>query len=173
MRRASWIMGMALGGLGLAGVPAAAQVPPGSEQVVSQAETFLRKLEANDGAGAMALVGPQMKAAGVTAEMLTVSWKQLSGGSPLTGLRASAVNEIQGYKAVDFAGIARSAGIKKAYTIADIADFEARVPALLEEEGPVFVDLLIEQGPLSARDYKDMYSAARRTAFRAALQAGA
>lgn len=103
MRRASWIMGMALGGLGLAGVPAAAQVPPGSEQVVSQAETFLRKLEANDGAGAMALVGPQMKAAGVTAEMLTVSWKQLSGGSPLTGLRASAVNEIQGYKAVDFA----------------------------------------------------------------------
>jgi len=76
-------------------------------------------------------------------------------------------------KAVDFAGIARSAGIKKAYTIADIADFEARVPALLEEEGPVFVDLLIEQGPLSARDYKDMYSAARRTAFRAALQAGA
>ncbi|NJD10243.1 MAG: alpha/beta fold hydrolase, partial [Gemmatimonadetes bacterium] len=89
--------------LGLAHLPAAAQVPAGKEQVVSLAESFLRKLEAQDGAGAMALVGPQRKAAGVTAEMLTVSWKQLSGGAPLSGLRASAVNEIQGYQAVDFA----------------------------------------------------------------------
>jgi thiamine pyrophosphate-dependent acetolactate synthase large subunit-like protein len=76
-------------------------------------------------------------------------------------------------KTVDFAGIARSAGISKSYTISDIADFEARIAGLLEEEGPVFVDLLIEQGPLSPRDYSDMYSASRRTAFRAALQATA
>lgn len=73
---------------------------------------------------------------------------------------------------VDFAGIARSAGIAKAYTVGDLAEFEARLPALLAEDGPIFVDLLIEQGPLSARDYKDMYSAARRAAFRAALTAG-
>jgi len=103
MSRASWIMGIALGGLGLSGVPAAAQVPAGSEQVVALAESFLRKLEAGDAAGAMALAGPQMKAAGVTAEMLDVSWKQLSGGAALTGLRASAVNSVQGYNAVDFA----------------------------------------------------------------------
>jgi thiamine pyrophosphate-dependent acetolactate synthase large subunit-like protein len=75
--------------------------------------------------------------------------------------------------AVDFAGIARSAGIAKAYTISEMPDFEARVPALLKEEGPVFVDLLIEQGPLSVRDYKDMYAASRRKAFREALKAGA
>lgn len=72
---------------------------------------------------------------------------------------------------VDFAGIARSAGIAKAYSIASLSDFDARIGGLLKEQGPVFVDLLIEQGPLSARDYSDMYSSARRAAFRAALQA--
>jgi thiamine pyrophosphate-dependent acetolactate synthase large subunit-like protein len=72
---------------------------------------------------------------------------------------------------VDFAGIAHSAGIRKTHTIATLADFDGRVAGLLKEDGPVFVDLLIEQGPLSSRDYSDMYSAARRAAFRAALQA--
>lgn len=74
-------------------------------------------------------------------------------------------------KTVDFAGIARSAGIAKTHSIASLADFDARIAGLLKEPGPVFVDLLIEQGPLSARDYSDMYSSARRSAFRAALQA--
>lgn len=73
-------------------------------------------------------------------------------------------------RATDFAGIARSAGIAKAHRIADLADFSSRIGGLLREDGPVFVDLVIEQGPLSARDYSDMYSAARRTAFRAALR---
>jgi sulfopyruvate decarboxylase subunit beta len=72
-------------------------------------------------------------------------------------------------RTVDFAGIARSAGIRKTHTISELADFDARIAGLLKEEGPVFVDLLIEQGPLSARDYSDMYSVARRVAFRAAL----
>lgn len=84
---------------------------------------------------------------------------EANGGHPIPNQR------------VDFAGIARSAGIAKAHTISDLADFEGRIAGLLKEEGPVFVDLLIEQGPLSTRDYSDMYSAARRTAFRAALQA--
>jgi sulfopyruvate decarboxylase subunit beta len=76
-------------------------------------------------------------------------------------------------RAVDFAAAARAAGIARAHAIADLADFEARVGSLLRGDGPVFVDLLIEQGPLGARDYSDMYSAKRREAFRAALQAGA
>jgi thiamine pyrophosphate-dependent acetolactate synthase large subunit-like protein len=75
-------------------------------------------------------------------------------------------------RAVDFAGLARSAGIKKTHTISDISDFVARIGGLLKAEGPVFVDLLIEQGPLGARDYSDMYSAKRREGFRAALAAG-
>jgi hypothetical protein len=38
-------MGIALCGPGLSGLPAAAQVPAGSERVVALAESFLRKLE--------------------------------------------------------------------------------------------------------------------------------
>lgn len=75
-------------------------------------------------------------------------------------------------KAVDFAGIARSAGIPSCFTISDLADFEARIAGFLKDDGPIFADLLIEQGELSARDYSDMYSPARREAFKAALQAG-
>ena len=41
----------------------------------------------------------------------------------------------------------------------------------LAEEGPVFVYLNIDQGPLSARDYKEMYKASRRAALREALNA--
>jgi len=72
-------------------------------------------------------------------------------------------------KAVDFAGIARSAGIAKTHRISDLADFRARAPGLIKEEGPVFVELLIEQGPLGPRDYSDMYSAKRRIEFRKEL----
>jgi len=72
-------------------------------------------------------------------------------------------------RAVDFAAAARAAGIVKAHTISALADFETRIGALLKEEGPVFVDLMVEQGPLGPRDYSDMYAASRRVSFRAAL----
>jgi thiamine pyrophosphate-dependent acetolactate synthase large subunit-like protein len=72
--------------------------------------------------------------------------------------------------AVDFEGIARAAGIKRCTTISELADFEARIAGLLRQEGPVFAALLIEQGPLTAREYADMYSAKRRAAFKAALR---
>ncbi len=74
-------------------------------------------------------------------------------------------------QAVDFAGIARAAGITSSYTISDIADFEARIAGMLKDDGPIFADLIVEQGELTARDYKDMYDPARREAFKAALGA--
>ncbi len=76
-------------------------------------------------------------------------------------------------KEVDFAGVARAAGIKSCHTFRDIDDFAAALGSLLKAKGPVFADLVIEQGPLSKRDYSDMYAPARRDAFRAALDAGA
>jgi thiamine pyrophosphate-dependent acetolactate synthase large subunit-like protein len=76
-------------------------------------------------------------------------------------------------RTADFAGIARSAGIAKSHSISDLGDFERRIAGLLKEQGPVFVDLLIEQGPLGPRDYSDMYAASRRVSFRKALAAGA
>jgi thiamine pyrophosphate-dependent acetolactate synthase large subunit-like protein len=72
-------------------------------------------------------------------------------------------------KAVDFAGIARSAGIKTCYSFSDVTKFEAEIGNILKSEGPIFADLLIEQGVLSARDYSDMYAPARRDAFKTAL----
>lgn len=73
---------------------------------------------------------------------------------------------------VDFAGIAAAAGIPSCHRFSDIGAFEAKIGGVLSEEGPVFVELVIEQGPLTARDYSDMYAPARRKAFRAALDAG-
>jgi thiamine pyrophosphate-dependent acetolactate synthase large subunit-like protein len=70
----------------------------------------------------------------------------------------------------DFEGIARSAGIRSCSTISDLSVFAARAEALLGEDGPVFACLKVRQGPLSKREYTEMYSAKRRDAFRAALQ---
>jgi len=75
-------------------------------------------------------------------------------------------------KQTDFAGVARSSGIAKAQRIDTLAGFEAAIPSLLKDEGPLFVDLIVEQGELVPRSYKDMYSRVRRQAFREALQAG-
>jgi thiamine pyrophosphate-dependent acetolactate synthase large subunit-like protein len=72
-------------------------------------------------------------------------------------------------KAVDFVGIARAAGIKSCYSFSEISDFEAQIGDILKADGPIFADLVIEQGELSARDYSDMYAPARREAFKAAL----
>ncbi|MFM1814792.1 MAG: hypothetical protein RLZ98_1487 [Pseudomonadota bacterium] len=72
---------------------------------------------------------------------------------------------------VDFAGIARSSGIDKVFEISDLADFEARLPGFLTMEGPAFVTLNIEQGPLGPRSYVEMYRKERRQAFRDALGA--
>ncbi len=74
-------------------------------------------------------------------------------------------------KGVDFAGVARSAGIKSCHTFTDIESFKAEIGTILNAEGPVFADLVIEQGPLSNRDYSEMHSSARRETFRAALDA--
>jgi len=73
---------------------------------------------------------------------------------------------------VDFEGVARSAGISSAMTISDLETFERRIERLLVEDGPHFACLKVAQGPLSKRNYKDMYSAERRNAFRDALREG-
>jgi sulfopyruvate decarboxylase subunit beta len=70
----------------------------------------------------------------------------------------------------DFEGLARSAGIQFCSTISELAVFAAMVETLLGAEGPAFACLKVSQGPLSAREYAEMYSAKRRDAFRAALQ---
>src|SRR6266700_7100950 len=74
--------------------------------------------------------------------------------------------------AVDFNGLAGAAGYRHLHEFSALADFEARIPALLAQEGPVFATLHIEKGALSPQfDYRRLDDPARREAFTAALQA--
>lgn len=84
---------------------------------------------------------------------------EANGGHPLPNPEA------------DFEALARAASIKSACTISSLEDFKARLPALLNGQGPVFACLEIEQGPLGPRDYKEMYRAGRRKALRETLGA--
>ena len=72
---------------------------------------------------------------------------------------------------VDFPGIARSAGIAKASAISDLAEFERRIPGLLQEDGPDVVTLHVEQGADVERHYEGLYRPERRAALRQALGA--
>ena len=72
---------------------------------------------------------------------------------------------------VDFTTMARGAGIANVRKIERMEDYEAQLPAILSEEGPVFVEMMIEQGPLGPRSYEDMYKAERRQRLREALRA--
>ena len=71
----------------------------------------------------------------------------------------------------DFTTMARGAGIANVRRIERMEDYEAQLPAILSEEGPVFVEMMIEQGPLGPRSYEDMYKAERRQRLREALGA--
>ncbi|MCG8356864.1 MAG: thiamine pyrophosphate-dependent enzyme [Kiloniellales bacterium] len=77
---------------------------------------------------------------------------------------------VPGGRALDFAGVARAAGIAQAFTFADTADFEARLEALLSLEGPVFAALLVEPGAAHPQDYVAIHSEESRRTFREALR---
>ena len=84
---------------------------------------------------------------------------EANGGHPLPNME------------VDFTTMARGAGIANVRKIERMEDYEAQLPAILSEEGPVFVEMMIEQGPLGPRSYEDMYKAERRKRLREALGA--
>ncbi|MGQ0664389.1 MAG: thiamine pyrophosphate-dependent enzyme [Pseudomonadota bacterium] len=83
---------------------------------------------------------------------------------------ANGGHPIPGRGTVSFTGFAKAAGYPKVYEFGELSDFEARIPAILEEDGPVFVDLKVEPGALSPQDYEYIHSPAPRQAFRAALR---
>lgn len=74
--------------------------------------------------------------------------------------------------AVDFAGIARSAGIAKASTFTDVAELERRLPEMLRSDGPVFATLHVAQGEDIPRNYEELYRPERRAALRQELAKG-
>ena len=68
-------------------------------------------------------------------------------------------------------GLARAADYRALHEFSSLPDFEARIPAVLKQEGPVFATLHLEKGALSPQlDYRRLDDPARREAFKAALR---
>jgi sulfopyruvate decarboxylase subunit beta len=86
---------------------------------------------------------------------------------------ANGDHPIPGRGRLSFAGIAREAGYAATHEFADITLFEQQIGGVLNETGPVLVDLKLVPGAESPRDYRGLYAAERRAAFLAALKSSA
>ena len=118
-----------------------------------------------DGSLTMAL-GTLITVAGAAPKnFVHVLWEngvyQANGGHPLPGRGMT-----------DFAGVALAAGYSAAHRFDDKANFAQQVGDVLAEEGPVFIDLKVDPGPVKKRDYKPLHTKALRDAFKAALAQG-
>ena len=124
-----------------------------------------RKVVVLDGDGSLLMnLGTLVTIAGAAPKnLIHTVWRngsyEANGGHPIPN------------KGTDFAGLAKSAGIGKVYKFDDLRNFEQQIGAILKEDGPVFVEMVIEQGPIVPREYEEMYSPARRKKLREALGA--
>ena len=83
---------------------------------------------------------------------------------------ANGAHPIPGAGTVSFAGFARAAGIEKVYEFSALDDFEAAVADLLQERGPVFVDLKVEKGADYEYRWDVVHGPESRRIFRDALR---
>ena len=65
--------------------------------------------------------------------------------------------------------MAKTAGYKKTYEISDLAEWEQKLPDILNEEGPVFVTLKVEPGETYPENFSRLYSIEHREKFRQTL----
>jgi sulfopyruvate decarboxylase subunit beta len=73
---------------------------------------------------------------------------------------------------VDFTGLAQAAGYVQCLDFKELAAFEAALPGLLRQDGPIFATLHIEKGALSPEfNYRTLDDPRKQQAFRAALRA--
>ena len=72
---------------------------------------------------------------------------------------------------VDYPALAKAAGYASTDVFDDLDDLEARIGEVLSRQGPVLIDLRIEQGEAYPQDYAYMHSAEHRAGFKAALRA--
>ena len=66
----------------------------------------------------------------------------------------SGSQDIPGGLSVDFVQMAKGAGYRKAYAVSDFNDFKRRLPSMLTDEGPLFVELhtgLADKTPMTDR----------------------
>ena len=71
-----------------------------------------------------------------------------------------------------FAELAKTAGYRSTYEISDLADWESKLPDILKEAGPLFVDLKVEAGEAYPEDFLRLASTEHREKFRRALANG-
>ena len=76
---------------------------------------------------------------------------------------------LPGPDALDFAGLARSAGYRGSRTHDDLGAFTSDLPALLTQPGPQFTALEITPGAAHPQRYDYIHSRAARDSFRKAL----
>ena len=77
---------------------------------------------------------------------------------------------IPGAGRISFTAMARAAGYPKTYEFSDIRDWEREVGRILQEEGPMLVDLKVEPGEKYPEDFQRLYSIRFREVFRHTLQ---
>jgi phosphonopyruvate decarboxylase len=83
---------------------------------------------------------------------------------------ANGGHPIPGRERLSFAGLAKSAGYAGAHEFSDLADFERRIAGVLQERGPVLVELKLIPGvPSTKLDYGLLYRASGRAEFKSAL----
>jgi phosphonopyruvate decarboxylase len=71
---------------------------------------------------------------------------------------------------VSFTGLARAAGYPRTYEFSDLEDWDRELDRILNEDGPILVDLKVEMGEDYPEDFRRLYSIEHREAFRKALQ---
>jgi phosphonopyruvate decarboxylase len=86
---------------------------------------------------------------------------------------ANGSHPLPGGGGVDFAGLARAAGIKDVSAFDALPAFEAELPGLLARPGPVFATLKIVPGDPSPQEYDVIHGAETRRRFKEALGATA
>ena len=70
---------------------------------------------------------------------------------------------------ISFAELAKTAGYKKTFEISELAEWEHRLPEILQEEGPLFVTLKVEAGEDYPENFPRLYNSEYRDKFRQAL----
>jgi thiamine pyrophosphate-dependent acetolactate synthase large subunit-like protein len=73
---------------------------------------------------------------------------------------------------IRFAELAKTAGYRRTYEISDLAEWESKLPDILKEAGPLFVDLKVEAGETYPEDFLMLASTEHRETFRRALADG-
>jgi phosphonopyruvate decarboxylase len=84
---------------------------------------------------------------------------------------ANGSHPIPGAGRASFAGFARAAGYRSVHEFDDLDAFAARIGAVLQEDGPVFVVLHVVAGEPYPQDFPALHDASLREAFRTALAA--